>query len=208
MRIRLFYTLVVTIALVVSACSSSSDAGDGNVDPAVAAVVAAIDALNSYDLDAWLMAHEGGERPGVPLHAEQILMNAEQQYEVVEPCRVTGQDSSIGTGVVCVIKDSNVYWGMGGISDTKSHVYYVNADGLIVNTNHFGSGSRSAFNRAFLQWLSVTYPDVYHEMGYTRVSDNAPGFDTKNPDHMLIALEYIEEFVAQSDKYPLDASDQ
>jgi hypothetical protein len=205
MRIRLFYTVVVTIALIVSACSSSSDADDVNVDPAVAAVMAAIDALNSYDLDGWLMAHEGGQRQGVPLFGEQILMNAKQQYEIVEACQVPGEDSSGEKGVVvCVIKDNNEYWGVGGISDTKSQVYMVNADGLITNTNHFGSSSRNAFNHAFHQWLSDTYPEVYNEMGYVRISSNGPGFDTKNPDHMLIAVEYVEEFVAQSDTYPLE----
>ena len=29
----------------------------------------------------------------------------------------------------------------------------------------------------------------------------------KNPEHMLIAVEYVEEFVAQSDVYPLDPAD-
>ena len=87
-------------------------------------------------------------------------------------------------------------------------MYTVNADGLITNTNFFASSSRVAFNRAFHRWLSDTYPDVYNEMGYVLVSSDGPGFDTKNPDHMLIAVEYVEEFVAQSDKYPLDATDQ
>ena len=176
--------------------------------PEVAAVMAAIDALNSYDLDGWLMAHEGGKRQGVPLFAEQILMNAKQQYEIIEACQVTGEDSSGKTSVVCVIKDNNEYWGVGGISDTKRQVYMVNADGLITNTNHFGSPSRNDFNHAFHQWLSDTYPEVYNEMGYVRISSNGPGFDTKNPDHMLIAVEYVEEFVAQSNTYPRDPSDQ
>jgi hypothetical protein len=205
MKTSLFKATVVAVALVVSGCSSASDAGDENVDPAVAVVVSALDAKNSGDLDGWLMAHEGGERKGVPLHAEQILMNSKQQYEIVEACQVPGEDSSGEKGVVvCVIKDNNEYWGVGGISDTKSQVYMVNADGLITNTNHFGSSSRDAFNSAFHQWLSDIYPEVYAEMGYVRISSNAPGFDTKNPDHMLIAVEYVEEFVAQSDTYPLD----
>lgn len=45
-------------------------------------------------------------------------------------------------------------------------------------------------------------------MGYTKISNSGPGFDTKNPDHMLIAVEYVEEFVAQSENYPLDPEDQ
>jgi hypothetical protein len=180
---------------------------DAILDSAVAAVMAAIDAKNSYDLDGWLMAHEGGKRPGVPLFAEQILMNAKQQYEIVEACQVTGEDSSGKTSVECVIKDNNGFWAVGGISDTNNQVYLVNADGLITNTSHFGSSSRNAFNQAFHQWLSDTYPEVYNEMGYATISSNGPGFDTRNPDHMLIAVEYVEEFVAQSDTYPLDPSD-
>jgi hypothetical protein len=166
--------------------------------------MAAIDALNSYDFDGWVKAHEGGKRPGVPLFAERILMNSKQQYEIVEACHVTGEDISGKTSVECVIKDSNEYWAVGGISDTRRQVYLVNADGLITNTNHFGSSSRNAFNHAFHQWLSDTYPEVYNEMGYATISSNGPGFDTRNPDHMLIAVEYVEEFVAQSDTYPLE----
>ena len=40
------------------------------------------------------------------------------------------------------------------------------------------------------------------------ISSNGPGFDRKNPEHMAIAVEHVEEFVAQSDKYPLDPTDQ
>ena len=53
-------------------------------DAALAAVLSALDAKNSFDLDRWLAAHEGGERRGIPLFAEQILMNAKQQWEIVE----------------------------------------------------------------------------------------------------------------------------
>jgi hypothetical protein len=135
-------------------------------------------------------------------------MNSKQQYEIVEACQVIEEDNAADTAVVCVIKDSNEYWAVGGISDTLRQVYVVNADGLIRSTSHFASSSRNAFNLAFHQWLSDTYPNVYNEMGYLRISRNAPGFDTQNPDHMLIAVEYVEEFVAQSDTYPLDAADQ
>ena len=67
---------------------------------------------------------------------------------------------------------------------------------------------RDAFNAAFHQWLIDTYPDVYKEMDIGLISSNGPGFDTQNPDHMLIAIQYLEEFVVQSDTYPLDLSDR
>jgi hypothetical protein len=59
--------------------------------------------------------------------------------------------------------------------------------------------NRHPFNLAFHQWLSETHPDEYAETDRGRISSNGPGFDTQNPDHMLIAVDHVEEFVAQSD---------
>jgi hypothetical protein len=174
-------------------------------DAAIAVVVSALDAKNSFDLDGWLMTFEGGKRQGTPLFAEKILVNAKQQWEIVEPCQATGEFGAGGTIVECQIKDITSFWGVGGISDTKLQRFTVNADGLITSSRStFASSRRDAFNRAFHQWLSDTYPDVYSEMGFGSMSSNGPGFDRKNPELMLIAVEYVEEFVAQSDKYPLD----
>ena len=38
------------------------------------------------------------------------------------------------------------------------------------------------------------------------MSSNGPGLDTQNPEHTLVAVEYVEEFVAQSDIYPLETT--
>jgi len=110
MKISLFNAMVVAIALGVSACSSASDAGDENVDPAVAVVVSALDAKNSGDLAGWLSFYEGGKNPRTPLHAEEILMNANQRWEVVEPCVVREVDAEGNTTVECVIHDANDFW--------------------------------------------------------------------------------------------------
>jgi len=56
--------------------------------------------------------------------------------------------------------------------------------------------------------LSDTYPDVYEDIDPGFITYSGPGFQTQNPEHMLIAVEYVAEFVAQSDIYPLDLSDQ
>ena len=166
-------------------------------------VISALDAKNNLDLDRWLMAFEGGNRQGTPLFAEQILMNANQHWEVIEPCQVTGETASSETVVECLISNTDGFWGVGGIFDTKNQTFTVNDDGLITNKNNFASDRRDSFNRAFHQWLSDTHPDVYAEMDPGQISSNGPGFDTRNPDHMLVAVDYVEEFVAQSDTYPL-----
>jgi hypothetical protein len=209
MKIRLSNTMVVAFALVVSACSSASDAGDENVDPAVAVVVSALDAKNSGDLAGWLSFYEGGKNPGTPLHAEEILMNANQRWEVVEPCVVKEVDAEGNTNVECVIHDANDFWGVGGIGDTVPGTFIVNEDLLITfRENIFGSSRRNSFNSAFHQWLKDTQPDVYEDMDIGRISSNGPGFDSRDPEHMRVAVLYVDEFVAQSDTYPLDPSDQ
>lgn len=197
-----------TIPLGTTTTTATTTIPVGAADAAIAVVVSALDAKNSFDLAGWLMAFEGGKRQGTPFFAEEILMNAKQQWEIVEPCQATGEFGAGGTIVECLIQDITSFWGVGGISDTKLQRFTVNTDGLITNKNNFASSNRNAFNRAFHQWLSNTYPDVYEEMDPGFISSNGPGFDTQNPEHMLIAVEYVEEFVAQSDKYPLDPPDQ
>jgi hypothetical protein len=196
--VRRLTAITALLLVVLPACGAADDEpGD-----AVAAVVSAIEAKNRLDLEGWLAAHEGGARQGVPIFAEQILMNAQQQWEIVDPCHATGEDGSGGTSVECELKDINDFWGVGGISDTRFQLFWVNAEGLITNTNSFSSGNRDIFNQAFHQWLGDTYPGVDYGLG--AISRSGPGFDTQDPDHMLIAVDYVEEFVGQSDVYPLD----
>jgi len=61
-------------------------------------------------------------------------------------------------------------------------------------------------------WLETNRNSLHQTQGAPVdpgfISSDGPGFDAQNPDHMLIAVEYVEEFVAQSDKYPLDPNDQ
>jgi hypothetical protein len=136
-------------------------------------------------------------------------MNANQRWEVVEPCQVDRKTAAGNTIVKCLIHDINDFWGAGGIGDTVTGTFTVNEDLLISNRiNIFGSARRNAFNRAFYQWLKDTHPDVYQGMDIGYISSNGPGFDAKNPEHMHTAVQYVEEFVAQSDAYPLDPSDQ
>ena len=175
---------------------------------ALAAVLAALDAKNRFDIDGWLMAFEGGKRQW-PVFADELLMNANQHWEVVEPCQVTTENADGDTVVECVISNTDDFWGAGGIFDTKNQRFTVNPDGLITTkSNSFSSDRRDSFNRAFHQWLSDTHPDVYAEMDPGYITSAGPGFDTQNPGHMLVAVDYVEEFVAQSDTYPLDATDQ
>jgi len=182
-------------------------------DAAIAAVVSALDAKNSLDLEGWLMAHEGGSRNGVPLFAEEILMNANQHWEVMEPCRITGKSAAGDTVVECLITNTDDFWGVGEIYEPRDLQFTVNPEGFlttdagVTNNTSFRSARRVEFNHAFHLWLSESHPDVYGDMDPGYISRSGPGFDTQNAEHMLTAVAYVEEFVAQSDDFPLAPSD-
>jgi hypothetical protein len=60
------------------------------------------------------------------------------------------------------------------------------------------------FGLAFEDWLRTEHPDVYDKISN---GPSIPGFGYgRDPADMLIALEYVDEFVAQSGTYPLDPS--
>jgi hypothetical protein len=205
-----------TASSTTEAATTTADAASKLSDDAVVeVVVAAIDAKNRFDLDAWLVAFEGGKHQGTPLFAEEILMNANQQWELVEPCQVTRENADGDTVVECLISNIDDFWGTGGIFDTRAFEFSVNPDGLITslegltpNENGFSSDRRNAFNQSYHLWLSDTHPDVFAEMGLRSASSNGPGFDAKDSTHMLVAVDYVEDFVAQSDTYPLDPAEQ
>ena len=122
--------LVTTTTTTTSTTTISAEVADA----AVAVVVSAIEAKNNFDLDGWLAAFEGGKRQGIPLFAEKILMNADERWEIIEPCQATGAFGSGGTIVECLIRDTTSFWGVGGFSDTKRQRNTVNSDGLITNS--------------------------------------------------------------------------
>lgn len=200
--------VVVLAAVVAAACGSNGDDSSGDREAAIAVVVSALDAKNEFDLDGWLAVHEGGTRKGIPLFAEELLMNANQHWEVTEPCRVTGENTAGDTVVECLITNTDDFWGAGEIYEPRDLRFTVRSDGLIttddliMESNSFASAERDAFNRSFYAWIKQAFPDVHSELDPGIRTFSAPGFETQDPDHMLLAIDYVDEFVAQSADYP------
>jgi hypothetical protein len=75
---------------------------------------------------------------------------------------------------------------------------------------------------AFWKWLEQEHPDVYTKIKPAGRTGNGSGVDGhlpgeglwqsqssregRDPGDMLIALQYVDEFIAQSDDYPIDSS--
>ncbi len=178
----------------------------GQVEPEIAAVLSAIDAYNAGDREAWAAAQANGELGDV----DAIMMNANNQLEVDESsCRIAAT-SDTRVVVSCDITARDDFYGAGGITDSATFEYALNdaleiidlSDHLYEDESGECCPELSAFNLAFHDWLRTEHPEVHDEIGN---ASSIPGFG-KDPDHMLIALEYIDQFVAQSDDYPLASS--
>lgn len=86
------------------------------------------------------------------------------------------------------------------LSETAALLGVANVDGSAIDNN-----DDFAFMRAFWDWLRPTYPDVHDEI---RPNDGQsfPGWGRGRDlvEDMAVALQYMDEFLAQSDVYPLE----
>lgn len=216
--------LVVGVVLVAVACSGN-DATESTTEvtsaeqttPAAAGedisvVMEAIDAWNRGEFDAWLAFWVVD--PGEDHLFSRSVMNSGEQMEVTEPCHSSPDPE--GTIVECSIRVEDNFHGAGGLTSDATMSFIVNDVGLIVDTQsttYQEDGSCcpkwESFHTDFHRWLQDAHPDVYADIGPKDGAEQwwLPGAASGDPDHMLVALEYVEEFVAQSDSYPLVAGD-
>ena len=170
----------------------------------VSAVETAIAAFNAGDVDGWIAAWDPQAeevRAEAQGHLFEVFMNANEQWTIVNPCVLVQGSPAI---VECTISSRDDFRGPAGVgNDTETGQFTLNSDRKITS---FDDGRecctvKFTFNRAFNVWLSTVHPDVYEQI---RPFDNEslPGW-RKDPADMAIAIQYVEEFVAQSDVYPL-----
>lgn len=189
-----------------------SDATD---EPAVAVVLSAFEALNGGDVDAYLAGLTGGALEDEETHrAAEALSYANRTWEL-DDCRLTGMTSAGESLVVCESTQTDDFRGAGGIVETTTLRFIVTADDKIAGRTSldgvpFSESEFAKFNSAFWSWLVNAHPVVFDEIGPPpNVTSGIPGVDWSEqgdphePDEMLIALEYVAEFVAQSDVYPI-----
>lgn len=168
-----------------------------------------IDVWNSGDFDAWL-AYWDADPDDSLLH--RSVMNSHERMEVTAPCEVISEASD-RVVVTCSIFVEDDFHGAGGLTSNGIATFYFDGSGLITDmgsttyedTNGNCCPEWAAFSDAFHRWLQDAHPDVYAEIGPKAGTPlwYLPGFASGNADHMLVALQYVDEFVAQSDDYPL-----
>lgn len=167
-------------------------------------VLSAYETWNEGDFGAWFASFtdegliNGDSKEDWSLYQE-VRVLANERIDFVEPCRLVGPDPSGGSRVQCTVTRINDFHGAGGVSVTLTETFVVDAGGQISSFDQSTVelvGSEIEFNRAFWAWLRVAYPEVY--------TDISPGMDHTlpglggDPEDMLIALDYVGEFVSQS----------
>ncbi len=190
--------LAGSVLIVTAVAGPDSAAPPAGTEP-VAVVDSAYEALNAGDVDGW-MAHYTAdlfENPLLVARLHEVLAAAGHRKEMVEPCRLIG-----GGQVECTVRDVNDFQGAAGITITLREVFTVNEDGRISATDTtvltFTQPGYFVFAQAFWDWLRVAHPDVHAE--------NRPTITThwpERPEQILVALDYLDEFLAQSDVYPV-----
>jgi ketosteroid isomerase-like protein len=198
--------MIVAIVVAVAVFGGPSGGSDTATPVAgaeeVAVVVSAYETLNAGDIDAWVGHFTDdavifGESSSVARSLYGVQAAANYRAELVEACR------GIAPGQVeCTITESDDFHSAGGITLTRSEVFVINEDGQISEATaqviSFTQPGYFVFNQAFFDWLRTAHPEIHAEIG-PDLTTHLPA----TPEHMRTALDYLDEFLAQSDTYPL-----
>lgn len=174
----------------------------------VAVVEAAIEAFEAGDLDrlAELSENEiGGWLLGPP---ELVAGKAEANARFVGDGSCAQGDDP--TTVVCRGTETNDYWGAAGLDRTGTLIVVV-VDGTITEVVFQSQDDDELvlYGERFLEWFMVSHPGVYASLpsyegeaaGGHRIAFSTSGVPIAGA--MSTALTYVDEFVAQSDLYPI-----
>ncbi len=191
------------------------------------------DAAAETEVDVVLLANEARNRGDLDAYHARLtgVALSEETFSGGEPDAMDYANSTtelFGCGVVlaptgesiveCLSISTDDFYSTGGIVDSQTATFLVTEDGKIRSQHSVGNEGDipweetefGMFNFAFWSWLMEAHPTVFGEIGPTPINlSNIPGLDDPflsdrhQPEEMLVAIQYVDEFVAQSDVYPL-----
>jgi hypothetical protein len=213
-------TIAAVGALTLLIANSGRQDFTGPVPDPIDVVNAQYDALNARDFDAWIghFSDEAVIFPQIdPRTGELRPVDARDptraygferntvingRVEIVFPCRRVATTPQGETQVECTITQHDDFHDPAGITTTRTETFNVDQQGLIsaatATTVAFTQPGVAVFRQEFWAWLEQAYPTVFTEIKPPLIN-NLPS----DPAHVRIALSYVTEFVAQSDRYPV-----
>jgi hypothetical protein len=142
-----------------------------------------------------------GESVGGTFYAMDWWVAAHGKWRVNLPCDVTAEADGV-TNFVCTVEQTSDWHDAAGLSGATVMTFTLNSDQQLIWISNGGFAENEfAFNAHFHQWLAETHPDVYEQVN-PQTPSSFPGY-MRLPSSMTLALEYVDEFVAQSDDYPV-----
>lgn len=169
-------------------------------EAAIDVVLASVAARNNGDIDAWMATLGGEELSGVVAYPDlfESYFAAKSNVTILEPCKVIGVGLIGETIVQCETSYSDDFLGAGGVLERGASLFYVLdskverwEDGMVTN-------DPGDFTSQFWAWFHDTHPDEARAVG---APSDIRALETA--DGMTTALQYVDEFVAQSDAYPI-----
>lgn len=205
---RLVGAAAVVLLLVVGVAGWASirDGEDAAVSPEIAVAIAAYDALNDGDVDAYLALFSDEAAPNQGRDVQELLVASNSQTELVEPCRLLDPSPTSGaTRVQCRVSMTDDWYAparVGPRFSTDTFIMSEAGDLTSVLVDFVGPYFYSDYNSDFWAWLDGAHPEVAAAIAPV-YKQTSPGRESETPADMLTALEYVDEFIAQSDVYPL-----
>lgn len=215
-RSRLLIGAAAVLALIVGIGIWVGTGGDEEaaVSPEVDIVLSAMDARNRGDIEAYKASLTGSELAfEESVRLAEALSYANSTTELAD-CAVVGNAPTGESIVQCEATTTDDFYGAGGISVSETITFQVTADGKIsaseseLDNIPWERTELAEFNLAFWSWLMKDHLTVFEEISYPNDLLAIPGLtfdfsDPHDPAEMGIAVQYVDEFVAQSDVYPL-----
>ena len=172
---------------------------------ALALVESLFAAYNSGDMETWFMWREGGNvepgdgdyeiAVGSRLDVKQCVSRGYGEWHMDGPL--------IGYGFDCEVTQTDLLLGAAGIELEMTYNWVIGPEGPEASLG--GSNEDFEFVSAYLAeyraWLGANYPEVEASVQYGE--DGGEDAPFPSPEGVPTVLEYLDEFVAHSDVYPL-----
>jgi len=160
---------------------------------------------NEGSINGWQALFPGPEATEPSLEAEASLMAANGRWVLDGDCLLTG---SLGeTRLTCPSLRSDNFFGAGGLDHRIDYVFTFAPSGSVARystvgeptTNSDWFGDHMQFTDQFKEWLHTAHADVAVSAGFPREGELPDWID---PSLMPLALQYVDEFLAQSPEWP------
>lgn len=168
----------------------------------IAAIESAYGARTDGDIETWIGSLGGDELAASIEWRLQLEADiaAGQQFSFLEPCTYEGVEGGNVTLINCRIRMSDAVTGPSGIYQEGLSTFHIDRDLRIVGwDDNLTSNDPGDFVQGLVSWMQEVHPDEASQLTITDPTD----WFMRTPADVAIVLQFVDEFVAQSDEYPL-----